>query len=218
MANEQLKDLLTNVPEEKISEFLSEDKVNTLNQLYDIQARYAPSNVFLPFAHNTYEVDLNTRKINGPAHLSVRRDHKAEVIYFKIDRYYDYMDLSNTICIIQYVIPSESIPRIYIVPFFDTSTCIKEGKILIPWVVGGAATSQAGKIEYSIRFYKIERQDSGDIKLIYNLSTLPASSEILYSLEGDGEIMNVAYDQEIGTYWQDLISQIKTAQTHWSIL
>jgi hypothetical protein len=165
----------------------------------------------LPFAHNIYEVDLNTRKINGPAYLSVRRDHKAEVIYFKLDRYFDYMDLSNTVCIIQYLIPDENIPRIYIVPFFDTSTYFKDNKILIPWVVGGAVTSKAGKVEYSIRFYKIQRENDNDINLVYNLSTLPTTSEILYSLEGDGEIMNVAYDVEIATHWQDLIDQVKNS-------
>lgn len=207
--NEQLNNILSN---------LSTDEINSLNQLYDIQAKHAPSNVYLPFAHNIYEVDLNTRKIDGPAYLSVRRDHKAEVIYFKLDRYFDYMDLSNTVCIIQYLIPDENIPRIYIVPFFDTSTYFKDNKILIPWVVGGAVTSKAGKVEYSIRFYKIQRENDNDIKLIYNLSTLPATSEILYSLEGDGEIMNVAYDVEIATHWQDLIDQVKNSQTSWTVL
>lgn len=207
--NEQLNNILSN---------LSTDEINSLNQLYDIQARHAPSNVYLPFAHNIYEVDLNTRKINGPAYLSVRRDHKAEVIYFKLDRYFDYMDLSNTVCIIQYLIPDENIPRIYIVPFFDTSTYFKDNKILIPWVVGGSVTSKAGKVEYSIRFYKIQRENDNDIKLVYNLSTLPTTSEILYSLEGDGEIMNVAYDVEIATHWQDLIDQVKNSQTTWTVL
>lgn len=207
--NEQLNNILSN---------LSTDEISSLNQLYDIQAKHAPSNVYLPFAHNIYEVDLNTRKINGPAYLSVRRDHKAEVIYFKLDRYFDYMDLSNTVCIIQYLIPDENIPRIYIVPFFDTSTYFKDNKILIPWVVGGAVTSKAGKVEYSIRFYKIQRENDNDIKLVYNLSTLPAISEILYSLEGDGEIMNVAYDVEIATHWQDLIDQVKNSQTTWTVL
>lgn len=207
--NEQLNNILSN---------LSTDEINSLNQLYDIQAKHAPSNVYLPFAHNIYEVDLNTRKIDGPAYLSVRRDHKAEVIYFKLDRYFDYMDLSNTVCIIQYLIPDENIPRIYIVPFFDTSTYFKDNKILIPWVVGGAVTSKAGKVEYSIRFYKIQRENDNDIKLVYNLSTLPTTSEILYSLEGDGEIMNVAYDVEIATHWQDLIDQVKNSQTTWTVL
>lgn len=214
MANEQLNNILTNI---------ANDKIQTLSQLYEIQAKNAPSNVFLPYAHNTYDVDLNTRQIYGPAHLSVRRDHKAEVIYFKVDRYFDYMDLTNTICIIQYKIPDETIPRVYIVPFFDTTTCAKDNKILLPWVVGGAVTSKAGKVEYSIRFYRIEKESNEDIHLIYNLSTSPTSSEIIDSLEGDGEIMNAVYDTQIEEYlqgarWEDLIAQIMNIATTWTKL
>ena len=43
-----------------------------------------------------------------------------------------------------------------------------ENKILIPWVVGGKATAQEGVIEYSVCFYKVKRENSDDIRLIYN--------------------------------------------------
>jgi hypothetical protein len=32
------------------------------------------------------------------------------------------------------------------------------------------------------------------LRLVYNLNTIPASSKILYSLEGDAEAMQVEYD------------------------
>ena len=60
------------------------DEVKTLDQLYDLQSRYAPSNVYLPLAENTYEVDLKTRTIYGPEFISTQRDHKAEVIQLKL--------------------------------------------------------------------------------------------------------------------------------------
>ena len=194
------------------------NQINTLHQLYEIQAKNAPSNVFLPFAHNIYDVDLNTRTIYGPDVLSVRRDHRAEVIYFKLNRYFDYMDLSNTICVIQYLIPNETIPRLYVVPFYDTATFTKDDKMLIPWVIGGIVTAQEGIIEYSIRFYKVERIGQDDVKLIYNLSTSPTTSKIIASLEGDGEIMNAAYDTPIAEHWQDLINQVINLQTSWTKL
>ena len=214
MANEQLDNILNNI---------TNDSINTLDGLYDIQAKKAPLNVLFPFARNIYDVDLNTRTIHGPKTLSVRRDHRAEVIYLKVDRYYDYMDLTNTICIIQYKLPNETIPRVYIIPFFDTSTCAKEDKILLPWVIGGPVTAKPGIVEYSLRFYKIEKLSDNDIKLIYNLSTLPAESEILDSLEGDGEIMNAEYDSQINDYlegarWEELIAQIMNVATTWTKL
>ena len=204
--NGQLDNTLTN---------LANDPIKTLDQLYDIQAKNAPGNVYLPFAHNIYDIDLDTRIINGPETLSVRRDHRAEVIYFKVDRYFDYMDLANTICIIQYLIPNETIPRIYVVPFLDTSTCAKEDKIIFPWVVGGMATAIDGIVEYSVRFYKVQRENENDIKLLYNLSTLPTTAVVKKSLEGDGEIMNAEYDQYIGAHWEDLINQVMSLQTTW---
>ena len=207
-ANEELNNLFTDLNSESIS---------TLDQLYEIQAKNAPSNVFLPFKENIYDIDLNTRTIYGPDTLSNRRDHKAEVIYFKIDRYFNYIDLSNMICVIQYIVPSEIIPRVYIVPYFDTMTCGKENKMLFPWVVGGKVTEQAGTVEYSVRFYKVQRENN-DIKLIYNLSTNPTKSKITPSLQGDGEIMNAEYDSYIGAQWEDLISQVMAHQTTWTIL
>ena len=159
---------------------IGSEKMTTLEQLYEIQAKHAPSNVFFPFADNVYDIDLNTRTIHGPEFLSVRRDHKSEVIYFKIDRYFDYMDLANTTCIIQYITPgdTERIPHFYVVPFFDTSTYANENKMIFPWSVGGSATLTEGNIEYAVRFFKVTGEREHAV-LAYNLSTLPATSKIL---------------------------------------
>lgn len=194
------------------------DEISTLEQLYEIQAKHAPSNVYLPFADNIYDVDLNTRTIHGPEFLSVRRDHKSEVVYFKVDRYFDYMDLANTTCIIQYILPGdeEKIPHIYVVPFFDTSTCFNENKLIFPWSVGGATTSKDGEIEYAIRFFRIdgERQNA---TLSYNLSTLSAKSKILQSIEADNEIMKAAYDIPVEKY-EELLAQLTNHRTYWTII
>ena len=194
-------------------------EVSTLEQLYQVQVHNAPSNVFLPYAHNIYDVDLKTRTINGPEVISVQRDHRAEVIYFKVDRYIDYMDLANTICVISYIIPKEGtkVPYLYAVPFYDTIKFQEENKMIFPWQVGGPATVNEGKIEYAIRFFKVD--DSGtDKKLVYSLSTLPATSRILPSLEGDTEVMKVEYDVPIANGYENLVSQIIENKTYWTIL
>ena len=57
----------------------------------------------LPLDEPMFEIDANSRKINVDATpfkangLSVQGDHLAETVFFKIDRYYDTMDLMNTI-------------------------------------------------------------------------------------------------------------------------
>jgi hypothetical protein len=162
---------------------------------------------------------LSTRIIHGPDALSVRRDHKSEVIYFKVDRYFDYMDLATTTCIIEYIVPgdTERIPHIYIVPFFDVTTYSNDNKLIFPWSVGGSATMSTGEIEYAIRFFKTtgEREHA---QLAYNLSTLPAKSKILQSIEADTEVMKAAYDIPIAPLYEELLDQLRNSKTSWTIV
>lgn len=197
---------------------LASNEVQTLEQLHEIQSKNPPSVVYLPYAHNIYDIDLNTRTINGPSMLGAQRDHKAEIIYFKVDRYFDYMDLANTICLVEYVLPNDKdrVPHIYVVPFYDTMKFVKEGKLLFPWAVGGAATSQEGTLEYAIRFFKVSDVD-GKLELVYNLNTLPAKSKVEKSLEVSNEIMNAAYDIPVEKY-EALIYQLENSKTTWRFL
>ena len=76
--------MATNKQFDNILSAIATDEVDTLEQLYEVQAQNAPSNVFLPYAHTIYDIDLNTRTIYGTEFISVRRDHKSNVIYFKV--------------------------------------------------------------------------------------------------------------------------------------
>lgn len=200
----------------QLKEILSDINDETLEQLYNIQKESAPSNVYLPYAHNIYDVDLKTRTIHGPEMISVQRDHRSEVIYFKVDRFVDFMDLANTVCVIEYIIPGDvkRIPYLYAVPFYDVVKFAQENKIIFPWNVSGAATLKSGKIEYAIRFFKIDENGS---KLIYNLNTLPTTSSILSNIEGSSELMNTEYDIPVEAY-ESLIWQVKNNKTYWTIL
>lgn len=197
---------------------IATDEVTTLDQLYELQKKGAPSNVYLPFADNIYDIDIKSRTIHGPTFISVQREHKAEVIYFRIDRFCDYMDLANTACVVEYIVPGDEkrIPHLYAVPFYDVSKFMKDGKMIFPWTVGGAATSKDGTIEYAIRFFKIEENEKGK-RLDYSLSTLPAKSKILRSLEADGEIMKAEYDIPVERY-EELLYQLKNSQLCWTIV
>ena len=71
----------------------------------------------LPKENQIHEVDLNTRTINVPQFLSVRYDHNAEVIYFKCPRYFEGVDLADTVCVIQYI-NADGDQGIYWVPYY----------------------------------------------------------------------------------------------------
>lgn len=199
---------------------LTNDK-KSLEQLYQIQNQSPPSIQNLPNLGTIYDIDLNERKVNAPAVLSVSRDHKSGVVYFQVDRFYDYMDLTETICLIQYFPPGqnkeEKIAHTYIVPFFDTISHSDKGKIIFPWVVGGAATQAEGEIQFAIRFYKIHFEE-GKATLVYNLNTTPAVSKILYGLEADDEAMRLEYDTPIASAYESLIAQLSNQRIEWTIL
>lgn len=130
-----------------------------------------------------YNIDLSTREVEAPQVLSIQSEHYAETVYFICDRYYDYMDLAQTNCVVQYTIGDKS--YVYAVPFCDTTTY--ENKIVIPWSISISATETAGTIKFFIRFYLIDNStldtyNPEDIQFSYSLSTLVASSKILKTL------------------------------------
>lgn len=193
-----------------------------LADLYDIQFSTPPSDGRLPDANkeNTYDIDLTTRTIQAPEFLSVEKDHKATVIYFKVDRYFDYMDLANTICLVEYLPPTldkKRVPYMYVVPIFDTNSYVLDDKIVFPWVLGNPATQEDGIIEYAIRFFRLS-DETAEPKIVYDLRTLPAQSKILKGLQVNTEEMTKEYDNFTASQFEDLINQLINTRTYWDVL
>lgn len=154
--------------------------------LYEIQDFNKPSlAVLLPGTEKIYEVDLNTRRIETPEYLSVESDHRSEYIYFKTGRYYDNLDLSGAVCIVQYV-NALGEPRVFAVPFFDVDTLSDTNEMIFYWRIDQEVTKATGDVEFSIRFYLLD-DNYVDKKLIFNLNTLPASSKVLAGINFDPE-------------------------------
>lgn len=204
-----------------------------LSNLYAIQSLNPPSYVLFPDEKKTYYIDLNTRIIHAPEFLSVSNDHESETIYFKINRFHDYMDLSNTSCVIQYITPDKKF-HLYAVPFYDVITDKKNDMMILPWCVDGNVTKFSGIVSFSIRFFKVEQTTKEETSLdeegnpvtntvvaynmIYNLTTTPAKSTVLNGmevseLESDFDIGATAVDYLLG-----LINDIKREGVYWDIL
>lgn len=187
-----------------------------LSQLYLIQSQNPPSLVLFPETKRIYDVDLDTRKIIGPEVLSVSRDHKSETIYFRVDRFRNYMDLSNTTCIIEYVTPDKKV-HVYPVPFYDVLTEKAEQKMIFPWCIDGAATALSGIVSYSIQFFIIE-ENAEEYKYLYNLGTGVTQGEVLYGLE----VSQISNDFDISTdnflFLLGEINKINRDGVYWDIL
>ena len=96
------------------------DYYNAIQQIKDLnKPQYA---ILLPVDEKIYNIDLDNRSIEAPEFLSLQTDHYAETVYFLVDRYYDNMDLADTICTVQYQNEKDKDGRIYLVPFFDITT------------------------------------------------------------------------------------------------
>ena len=172
-----------------------------------VQTENRPEIAVLPSTEKVYNVDLKTRQIETPEYLSVERDHKSEIVYFKVDRFFDYMDLTQTVCIIQYVTVDNK-ARIYAVPYYDIESYAHEDKMIIPWCIDGGATAVAGPIQYSIRFYKVDEVGQ---QFTYNLNTQPAKSKVLYGMEV--QEMNADYDLAPTVYDEVLVALAKFHKT-----
>lgn len=197
--------------------FANLDLIQNINQ---------PAYALLPNSENIYNVNINTREVEAPEFLSIEKDLRAETIYFSVDRYADYMDLSETCCVIKYNNANKNQgTRYYPVPFYDIYKFYKQKKMIFPWVLDSTVTNTPGPIEFSINFFKFidkvtERNDVSK-ELIYNLNTLPATSKVLTSINEKQIASDSEYILKDSQYYQ-LLDQIQSVSNlqklYWTIL
>lgn len=149
----------------------------------------APYKFFLmPLDEPLFEIDANKRTITVPNHFAkngvgVYGDHMAEVLYFRIDKYFDYQDLFEVdeIVINWQFRPANASrnaeiktePSIALAPD-DT---YDPGHIVFGWVITNDMTPSKGTLTFSVSFIK----RNGD-EYQYVLNTTTASVAINDSL------------------------------------
>ena len=149
--------------------------------LKEIQNSTSSTFTSLPTTEPRFIIDSNSREISIPpefSFLGVQNDHRAETIYFEIDRYFDHEDLSKHTCVVQFINKDSDGINEGIYPITEMDLDTAEGKIVFGWEICNAATQKVGDIVFSIRFYSIN--EDGDFS--YNFNTLPSVSNILKSL------------------------------------
>ena len=145
--------------------------INDPNNLTDEPVYYR-----IPASEPVYEIDLDSRSIQAPEFLSVLEDHNAEVIWFKVNRFFDDVDLYNATCWIHYKnavgedYVAVSVPRV----IEDSNHDI----LYLPWPICSPATKASGNVTFSLQFFKLGE----DKKVHFSLHTKPATSKVLYGL------------------------------------
>lgn len=163
----------------------------------------------LPLDEEHFEINANTRAITIPASfkkngIAVQGDDLAEIIYFKIDRYFDYKDLNNAEIYIQWETPKndkgeiiKSVSEAYI---RDIES--EPGKLIFGWAISDAITGMSGNLKFSVRFFEWEDIDEAEAgtnrNLVYSLSTLTAQVPIQPSINLDIEKVEDLYVDDCG--------------------
>ena len=135
----------------------------------------------LPTNEPIYKVDWNTRKVEAPEFIGVQGDHEAECIYFIMDRYYDAIDLSETIGIVS-IRNANKEEYYFIIPYYDIYSM--SNKIIFPWIIQAPTTLYEGAVQFSFKFFKVNPTSK---KLIYELNTLTAKTKVLPSWDKQGQ-------------------------------
>lgn len=139
-----------------------------------------PTYYRIPHYEPIYNIDLSTRTIEAPEFLSVLEDHNAEVIWFKVDRFYDDVDLYGSTCWIQYKNAlkedyiQHSVPKVIAESNHDV--------LYFPWAIAGPATRAAGNVQFSFQFFKMSEDGK---RVFYSINTKPATSKILHGMHVD---------------------------------
>ena len=209
------------IVDKKTGEKVVSHGITSLNEYFryiDILASFAigennrtgsdPYLLRLPADEPFLEINADTRVITVPAELrqvGVIGDELAEVLFFRIDRYFDAVDLNTRDIYIEWEAPGENGEVIKGVSRdFLRDTQSQKDKIIFGWLVGSELTSHTGTIRFSVRFIL-----RNELDIVYSFSTLPAQISVVdtlnYDLFNDKELNNVDTDDQVYTTFKFLL-------------
>ena len=177
---------------------VSPEEYNSMLHLIRNPNEYFPF-LRIPKDEPVYDIDLKTRTITVPEFLSVEKEHNAEIIWFKADRFYDDFDLYSCNCWILYsnVLKED---YFYAAPIMVIGEDFGVDKILIPWAIGESATRKGGTIEFSFQFFKLGTNDQGEKIFNFILNTRPAKGKVLPGIFADPRSVITEPAGENGSY------------------
>lgn len=179
-----------------------EDYFCHLGDLYETPER-KDKFFLLPLDEDAFEIDANTRKITVPssfksAGIGVKGDNVAETLLFKINRFFDAIDLADTKIFVQWE-RSDGVQYVSEITMKDTETYLDESKFIFGWPISDYLTKVAGTIKFAVRFIKQNTEG----KIIYSFSTLTTTATINAGLDFD--LDNVNLDDSASDLFEEVI-------------
>lgn len=143
-----------------------------------------PKFLRLPLDEPLFEIDANTRKITVPAEfksngVSVQKDHLAEIIFFRIARFFDYTDLATCDIVINWKMGSKEGKTTRFIKFEEPFLVdeVQTNGIIFGWPINDIVTDKSGALTFAVEFFKKDGVGD-DAKIIYRFNTLPTSVNI----------------------------------------
>lgn len=162
-------------------------EINSLLEYFsEIEAlsKINPQFTRMPQDEEFFFIDANKRTITVPQvfvsnGVGVQGDEVAEILYFKIDRFFDMDDLSTKTILIEWRTPdgTEGASKPWIIDFTTDPDYIIFG-----WPLSSEITKVPGEVEFSVRFYSLDESES---KAEYSFSTLIQKVKINNTLNYD---------------------------------
>lgn len=201
-------------------EYLSAPEISSLNQYFShmqdlglINTRYT----VLPLDEPTFDINTNTREITVPKHfrdngISVQGDEIAEILVFKVDRYFDFKDLDTSEIFIQWrsSTPKEDgfVEGVSVPYFKDVES--EPGYLLFGWPITTNITKTAGTISFAVRFYNVDETANSKKPISYSLSTLTQTVTVQPALDLNIVETAIIKDSSSDVVFEDEQAFIKT--------
>jgi hypothetical protein len=163
--------------------------IHTIYQFTQAFPQYTARCLAMAADEPMFEIDANSRVINVPAvfkknGIAVMGDHKAEIVYFKIDKYFDFTNFydllqdSQSHIAINWMLTTAGAKntldqdKVQSVYAFGPSDDLVPGSLVFGWIIDKSMTDKPGTLTFSVQIY--HETNEPDI-LDYSFNTLTAT-------------------------------------------
>lgn len=175
--------------------------IRTIASLTKVGSDVKGKFLIMPLDEPFFEIDANARAIKIPDNfkkngIGVQNDHWAEILYFKVDRYYDYQDLASLNIFINWEFVGAGQrnggeQEIKVSKAFAPDPDFDPNFLIFGWVVDRSMCPRKGSLKFSVTF-----TDSAHPGLAqgYQLSTLISQVNVNEGLvpQQDAELIAVS--------------------------
>lgn len=136
--------------------------IRTIAQLTKVGSDVKGKFLIMPLDEPFFKIDANARAIEIPANfkkngIGVQNDHWAEILYFKVDRFYDYQDLASLNIFINWeFIPSGTrnggSEGVKVSKAFAPDPDFEPNQLIFGWIIDRSMTPSKGVLKFSVSF------------------------------------------------------------------